>query len=164
MNWDELAALRDAIEMLLTWPDAVRDQVARWLSPAASRPKGLDRHPPPIASTGKLLENAPGARTDLEPLSTVERGSTSPPCPVKVKAARRAKPSPGQAAEQKLLAAMRDNPGLSVIALANAAGGSRSAAGERLRQLAARGAIEKDSAGHWRLVGEAARPTSAPSS
>jgi hypothetical protein len=48
MNRDELAALRDAIDTVLTWPDAVRDQVARWLTPAAAKPNGRDPHPPPI--------------------------------------------------------------------------------------------------------------------
>lgn len=57
-----------------------------------------------------------------------------------------------QAAEQQLIDAMRDNPGLSVIALAHAAGFNRSTAGERLRQLASRGIVEKDAAGRWRLT------------
>ena len=49
MNRDELAALRDAIDVLLTWPDAVHDQIAAWLTPeAVLRPgNGLDPHPPP---------------------------------------------------------------------------------------------------------------------
>jgi hypothetical protein len=69
--------------------------------------------------------------------------------------ARRVKPTPAQAAEQKLLTAMRQNPGLSVIALANAAGSGRSATGERLRQMALRGVVEKDLAGRWKLREEA---------
>ena len=68
--------------------------------------------------------------------------------------ARAAKPTPAQAAERRLLAAMADNPGLSVVALANAAGSSRSATGERLRQLALRGVVEKDMTGRWKLKGE----------
>jgi hypothetical protein len=56
-----------------------------------------------------------------------------------------------QAAEQRLLTAMRQNPGLSVIALANAAGSSRSATGERLRQMALRGVVTKDTTGRWKL-------------
>ena len=60
---------------------------------------------------------------------------------------------------------MRDNPGLSVNALANAANASRSATGERLRQLGRRGVIEEGGDGQWRLTGEEARPTEAsPSS
>ena len=43
MDRDELAALRDAIDLLLAWPEAVRAEVARWLAPKASaRSNGLD--------------------------------------------------------------------------------------------------------------------------
>ena len=42
-------------------------------------------------------------------------------------------------------------------ALAKAANASRSATGERLRQLGRRGTIEKDSIGRWKLKGEEAR-------
>lgn len=131
MNRTELAALRDAIDQVMAWPPAVLAEVARWLAPAV-KPNGLDLHPPPVLAKR----------------------------PPKVKAARPAKPNKAQTAERKLLAAMRDNPGLSVIALANAASAGRSATGERLRQLAARGAVEKDSGGHWPLKAEeaAARP------
>jgi MarR family len=73
--------------------------------------------------------------------------------------ARRVRPKSSiKNAERKLLAAMADNPGLSVIALANAAGSSRSATGERLRQLAARGVVEKDPAGRWKLKAEEKEP------
>jgi hypothetical protein len=58
---------------------------------------------------------------------------------------------------------MRKNPGLTVIALAKAAGADRSATGDRLRRLAASGEIEKDAAGRSRLVGEKAGPTQPPS-
>ena len=78
--------------------------------------------------------------------------------------ARPAKPTSAQAAEQRLLAAVRANPGLSVNALAKAANASRSATGERLRQLGRRGVIEKGGDGRWRLAGEAAGPTQAPPS
>jgi hypothetical protein len=63
--------------------------------------------------------------------------------------------TPAQAAEQQLIATMRDNPGLSVIALAHLTGFNRSTAGERLRQLARRGIVEKDTTGRWRLTEEA---------
>ena len=113
MTRDELAALRDAIDTVLTWPDSVRAEIARWLAPAAAKPgNGLDPHPPPVAT-------ASGARTDLQPAAIVAGGSTKP-TPYAGKA-RRAKPSPAKAAEQRLLAAMAANPGLSVNALANAA-------------------------------------------
>ena len=140
MTRDELTALRDAIDTVLTWPGSVRAEIARWLAPAAAKPgNGLDLHPPV----------APPVRTDQELLGAVQRSSTKP-TPYAGKA-RRAKPSPAKAAEQRLLTAMRENPGLSVNALANAAGSSRSATGERLRQLALRGVIEKDLTGRWKL-------------
>ena len=52
------------------------------------------------------------------------------------------------------MATLRDNPGASVNALAKAAGANPSSTGERLRGLASRGVVTKDSAGHWRLVAE----------
>ena len=50
---------------------------------------------------------------------------------------------------------MRDIPGLSVMGLANAVNADRSTTGERLRQLARRGIVEKDATGRWRLTEEA---------
>jgi hypothetical protein len=38
MNRDELAALPDAIDMVLTLPDVVRDQADRWFTPQAAKP------------------------------------------------------------------------------------------------------------------------------
>ena len=75
----------------------------------------------------------------------------------------RPKTSP-KTAERKLLAAMADNPGLSVIALANAAGSSRSATGERLRQMALRGVVAKDTTGRWKLKEAEPGPPQPPSS
>jgi hypothetical protein len=72
---------------------------------------------------------------------------------------RRGRPKTStKTAEKRLIAAMPDNPGLSVIALANAAGSSRSATGERLRQMALRGMVEKDLTGRWKLKGEEPGP------
>jgi Winged helix-turn-helix DNA-binding len=145
MTREELIQLRDAIDLTLALPDSLRELVAQWLAPAAAKPNGHDHSPPAPPS--------------------------SPPR-VKAQAKRTRKPTPAQGAERKLLAAMRDNPGLSVIALANAAGSSRSATGERLRQMAARGVVEKDLTGRWKLKSEEARtplpgpiegPTSPPS-
>jgi hypothetical protein len=46
------AARRHRRARLVTWPDTVRDQVARWLTPQAAKPgNGLDPHPPPDAPT-----------------------------------------------------------------------------------------------------------------
>ena len=56
MDRTELAALRDAIDQVLAWPDSVRAQVAAWLSPAAPKPgNGLDPH-----QTGKTPEKPRG--------------------------------------------------------------------------------------------------------
>jgi hypothetical protein len=85
-----------------------------------------------------------------------------PPTPrtVKVQAGRRRKSTfSAKTAERKLIEAMQANPGLSLIALANAAGSSRSATGDRLRQMALRGVVEKDPTGRWKLKGEEPRPT-----
>ena len=155
MTRDELAALRDAVNTVLTWAPAVLAEVARWLSPAAPLPgNGLDPHPPSI--TPRSGEST--ATPSVAVLS--ERPGKARPA----KASTRAKPTPAQAAEQRLLAAVRANPGLSVNALAKAANASRSATGERLRQLGRRGVIEKGGDWRWRLAGEEARPmTASPS-
>jgi hypothetical protein len=79
----------------------------------------------------------------------------TPPTRRPAKARQRKSTFSAKTAERKLLEARRDNPGLSVIALANAAGSSRSATGERLRQLGLRGVVEKDLTGRWKLRGEA---------
>jgi len=42
----ELGALRDAIDTILSWPDPVRDQIARWLQTDASKPNRADRGTP----------------------------------------------------------------------------------------------------------------------
>ena len=46
MNRAELGALRDAIDTVLSWPDPVRDQIARWLQTDASKPNRADRGTP----------------------------------------------------------------------------------------------------------------------
>ena len=45
MNRAELGALRDAIDTILSWPDPVRDQIARWLHQHA-KPNRADRGTP----------------------------------------------------------------------------------------------------------------------
>jgi hypothetical protein len=92
-----------------------------------------------------------------------------PLAPAPVPRPRRGKlPVSAKVAEQRLLEAMRDNSELTVIALANAVNLGRSPTGERLRQLAERGVVEKSATGRWKLkaeaAGEEAGPTLAPSS
>jgi hypothetical protein len=64
MNREELTALGEAIVTILAWPPAVLDQVARWLAPEAvpnvgHKPNGVDRHPPPTASTAIKQSGSP---------------------------------------------------------------------------------------------------------
>ena len=143
MDRAELAALRDAIDLLLKCPDAVCEQLAKWFLPKAAKGNGHDLHSLPVTRGSSLKE---------QPL----RQSSAP----YVGKSKRGRPkTSAKAAERKLLEAMQANPGLSVIALANAAGSSRSATGERLRQMALRGVVAKDITGRWKLKGEEPRPT-----
>jgi hypothetical protein len=45
MDREQLMALGDAIGVVLTWPDGVRAEIARWIMPEASKPNGRDFHP-----------------------------------------------------------------------------------------------------------------------
>jgi hypothetical protein len=151
MTREELRALQTALEVVLARPDSVPAEVARWLTaPAASKPNGRDPHPPPVDGTSSHS----GPRFALRPYAGK---------------ARRGRPqTSAKTAEQQLLAAMQEHSGASVNVLAKAAGANRSSTGERLRGLASRGVVNKDGAGHWRLVaelaGEEPGPTQPPSS
>ena len=139
MTREELTALRDALDAILTLPDSVFQLLAHLLAPPAAKPNGHDRHPPP---------------TDAE--------SSAPPAPVRrpPRASLQRKPV-GPAGDRKLLQALADNPGLTVAKLAKAAGVGRSVAGERLRRLARDGSLQKDGRGRRRLTGaqgDASRP------
>jgi hypothetical protein len=46
VNRAELGVLRDAIDTILSWPDPMRDQIARWLQTDASKPNRADRGTP----------------------------------------------------------------------------------------------------------------------
>lgn len=135
MDREQLTALRDVLNLILRLPDPVCGQLVQWLTPEIAKPNGHDPSP---------LVHAP------------------PPGPAKVKAktsfeaVHRAKLNDARTAEQRLVAAMRNNPNMTVIALANLIDASRSSTGERLRRLSETGAVEKDAAGRWRLkAGEA---------
>jgi hypothetical protein len=143
MDRAELAALRDAIDLLLKCPDAVCEQLAKWFLPNAAKPgNGLDPHSPPIAAT-KSPEDSSGL---------------SPRRPPYMGKSKRGRPkASAKTAERKLVEAMAQNPNMSVIGLANAAGSSRSATGERLRQMALRGVVTKDTTGRWKLKSEEPR-------
>jgi hypothetical protein len=146
MTREELVQLRDALDVTLALPDSIRELLAQSLAPPkASRPgKGHDPHPPPPpVGNGSGIVSEPQRRAKRH----------------------RRKPISARTAERKLIEAMRDNPGLTVIALANAAGSGRSTTGERLRQLADRGVVEKDTTGRWKLKVQEKEPgpTSPPS-
>jgi hypothetical protein len=135
MEREELLMVRALIDAFLALPEDLRAEVSRLLASGGTKPNGRDLHPP-------------------VPMPTPKAASTSRPA----KARRRKSTVSAKTAERRLLEAMRDNPGLSVIALANAAGSSRSGTGERLRQLSVRGVVEKDAAGRWKLKTEEPSP------
>jgi hypothetical protein len=90
---EELVALRDAIDLTLALPDSVRELLAQWLAPEASKPNGQDPHPPvPLPSPTAAPTPRPAA--------------SKPPT-----AKRHDNPAHARAAERKLLAAMRERPG-----------------------------------------------------
>ena len=97
MTRDQLIQLRNAIDVALALPDNLRELLAQWLAPAAAKSNGHDHTPPVLTRSPRVI---------------------------KVQAKRTGKSTPAQAAERQFLAAMRDNPGLSIVALANAAGSS----------------------------------------
>jgi hypothetical protein len=146
MDRQELVALRDVLDLILRLPASLHPQVAAWLMPEAAKPgNGLDHHPPPVAQTAEA------------PKRNISSPSRSP-TPHASKARPGAPPTSAKTAEQRLLAAMREHSGATVIALAKAIGANRSSTGEKLRELSKRGLIEKDAAGRWRLAGDDARP------
>jgi hypothetical protein len=106
-----------------------RKQLATLREAAQEPGNGHDPHPPPIA-----------------PISR--------PRPAK---ARQNKVST-RTAELRLTEALCDSSGMSVSALARATSANRATTRERLQQLAARGTVEKDAEGLWRLKGDEARP------
>jgi hypothetical protein len=140
MDREQITALRDVLGLILNLPDSVRAQIVQWLAPEDAKANGHDHHPPAVSLT---------------------RSETSAPAKPSPKA-HRGKPFSPQAADRRVLAVMRDNPGSSINVLARAAASSRTATGERLRKLAGRGAVEKDHQGRWKIAGEEARIVERP--
>jgi DNA-binding transcriptional ArsR family regulator len=134
LNREELLALQSAIATILAWPPAVLDEVVRWLSPETAKPNSLDHHPPP--RTAPISRSRPAkARHSVN----------------------------GQTTERKLMAALRERPDQTAGALARSVGGAQTTICRQLKSMGERGAIQKDPEGRWRLAGEEARPTLAPS-
>jgi hypothetical protein len=130
MDRDELTALRDALAALLTWPDSVRAELARWLAapPAPTKANGHDAAvaavtPPSLA---KPLTARPHP---AKPRRTAPHRSNP---------SSAEKPGPRQGErdddddERRLLEAMQNRPSAGERALAKAIGRSRSSIGERL--------------------------------
>jgi Winged helix-turn-helix DNA-binding len=130
---EELTALRDAIDLALALPDSIRELLAQWLAPEASKP---NRH-------------------DRSPSVPMPRPAASKPHAAK----RHDNPANARAAERKLLAAMRERPGLSAALLAKVVGAGLSTTKERLRRMGAQELIEKGPDDRWQVKGEEARPT-----
>jgi hypothetical protein len=161
MDRRELTALRDILDLILELPDNVRAQIVAWLTPEASKPNGHgnghDPHPPPIAAP-EIGQATKGTPANPEPAAPEIRRPKPATHAGKV---RRGPPaSAAKAAELRLTEALCDGSGMSISALAKASGANRATTRERLNGLAARGAIEKDAEGLWRLKGDAAGPTS----
>ena len=146
---EELVALRDAIDLTLALPDSLRELLAQWLAPAAAKPNGHDLRPP-VPTPPPTAAPAP-------------RPAGSKPHTAK----RHDNPAHARAAERRLLAAMRERPGLSSASLAKAVGAGLSTTKERLRRMGAQELIEKGPGGRWQVKSEEpedeARPTMPPS-
>jgi hypothetical protein len=122
MTREELIALRDAIDLTLALPESVRELLAQWLAPAAVKPNGHDHAPAPRQAA---------SRPARKPYDN---------------------PANARAAERKLLAALRDNPGFSAARLAVLVGAGVSATKERLRRMGAQELLEKGLDGKWRPI------------
>ena len=69
MNRAELGALRDAIDTILTWPDSVRDQIAKWLQTDTANPNGAG----PGRSSRSHSERPPGFKPRVGESAARER-------------------------------------------------------------------------------------------
>jgi Winged helix-turn-helix DNA-binding len=138
MTREELVQLRDAIDLVLALPDSIRELLVQWLAPAAAKPNGHD-HPPVPTPTPKAVPRP--------------RPAASRPHTVK----RHDNPAHARAAERKLLAVMREQPGLSSASLAKIVGAGLSTTKERLRRMGGQELIEKGPDGRWKLKAEEPR-------
>jgi Winged helix-turn-helix DNA-binding len=140
VNREELVQLRDAIDLTLALPDSIRELLAQWLTPAAAQSNGHDPHPSVPSPTPKA--------------APTPRPAASKPHASK----RHDNPANARAAERRLLAAMRERPGLSSASLAKVVGAGLSTTKERLRRMGAQELIEKAPDGRWQVKGEEPSP------
>jgi hypothetical protein len=134
MTREELIQLRDAIDITLALPDSIRELLAQWLAPATAKPNGHDRHPPVPRPTPKV--------------APTPRPAASKPYD---------NPAHARSAERKLLASMREHPGLSATSLAKVVGAGLSTTKERLRRMGGQELIEKAPDSRWRVKAEEPR-------
>jgi len=120
-------------------PDSVRELLAQWLAPATAKPNGHDLRPPVPSPSPKAA------------------ATPRPAAPKPAAAKRHDNPVHARDAERKLLAAMREHPGLSSASLAKVVGAGLSTTKERLRRMGAQELIEKAPDGRWRVKGEEPR-------
>lgn len=78
MSRDELATLRDALDLLVKLPDHLRDQLVEWLAPEAAKPNGRDPHPPSIADRRESATGLSSPRRSPTPYA----GKASPRGPL----------------------------------------------------------------------------------
>jgi hypothetical protein len=139
MDREELLKLHAALGAVLALPESIRELLAKWLETA--KPNGHDPHPP--------LVSAPTSKAAPTPRLAASKPHA---------ANRYDNPAHARAAERRLLAAMREHPGLSAASLAKVVGAGLSTTKERLRRMGAQELIEKDPAGRWRVKAEGPRP------
>ena len=135
-----ISLLRGALDALSSWPDAIREAVAGWLTPPPSPTKGngADRDAPP--------PQPPPADASRATLTPPRRRAFVKPTAAEVREAKRA-----------LLAAMKAHPAAGTHELARLTGSRPPTVAERLRRLEGRGLIARDAGGKRRAV--EARPT-----
>jgi hypothetical protein len=112
---------------------------------AAAKPNGHDP-PPPVPHAN--AQDRPHAASGRGQRQLHERGG-------------RFDEARARAAEQRLLEAIRERPGLGPGPLARALAAPLSSTKQRLERLADAGTIERGSDGGWRVAGEEARPMAA---
>lgn len=117
MTRKELVALRDAVDLALALPDSIRELLAQWLALAAAKAQ-RPRSSPPVPVPVPSPEAAP-----------TPRPAASKPYD---------NPAHARAAERKLLAAMREHPGLSAASPAKVVGAGLSTTKERLKRMVRR--------------------------
>lgn len=147
MERTELLMVRALIDAFLALPEDLRAEVSRLLASGSPKPNGHDPHPPAPTPKPKVASKPHAAK----PYDN---------------------PAHARAAERKLLAAMREHPGLSAASLAKVVGAGLSTTKERLRRMGRQDLIEKAPDGRWQVraeeprlpaQSEEARPTSPPS-